>query len=187
MDDDKQLNELDMLKARAEDMGIVFRANIGVEALKKKIEDKMSGNTPDEPEEAPAEKMSKEAAEAAKRKNIRDAKMKLRRVQIYNLNPQKADLEGEIITVANKYIGNLRKFIPYGEASEGGYHIEQALYDHLKARKFQQIRMKKDKHNTQTPELRMVPEFNIVDLPQLTQEELNELKLSQAAADRAGV
>lgn len=187
------LNELDMLKARAEDMGIPFRSNIGVDTLRQKINDFLAGNSvgaddeeDDDPTVAGERKLTKAEQEQQLRDKLCKEKLRLRRVQIYNLNPAKMDLQGEIITVGNRYIGTVRKFIPFGEATEGGYHIEQVLYDHLKARKFQQIRIKKGPNGEQLPEIRWVPEYNIVDMPDLTQSELEELKLNQAAANRAG-
>lgn len=59
------------------------------------------------------------------------------RCRVYNLNPAKADLPGEIISVANRFIGTVRKFIPFGEATENGYHIPRVLVEDLKSRQFQ--------------------------------------------------
>lgn len=59
------------------------------------------------------------------------------RCRVYNLNPAKADLPGEIISVSNRFIGTVRKFIPFGEATENGYHIPRVLVQDLKSRQFQ--------------------------------------------------
>lgn len=95
-------SELDLLKERATTMGITFSGNIGVAGLKKKIAEKMEG--PAEEEEAADDSqtsvdrpMSKREREQAIRDDLYARKMKLRRVQIFNVNPAKQDLEGELL------------------------------------------------------------------------------------------
>lgn len=135
--------------------------------------------TPPEPER----KLNKAEAAAALRSKIHAESMALIRCRITNLDPKKKDLQGEIFTVANEILGTIRKYIPYGDATEQGYHIEKVLFDQLEDRKFQQIRTIKDaRTGTTRPETRWVKEFSLEVLPQLTQEELNRLATAQAAA-----
>jgi hypothetical protein len=184
--------ELELLKDRAKSMGMKFSGNIKVETLRKRIEDKMNGRTEepadDEDEKVMAKPQSKRKTRMEQEQEIRDRlhkeKMCMRRVQIYNLNPQKNDLTGEFISVGNRYLGTVNRFVPFGEDTEGGTHIEQVIYDDLKSRKFQQIRIKKEKDGSQTPSSRWVPEYNIVDLEALTQDQLDELALNQETAER---
>lgn len=208
--------ELEVLKERAKIMGIQHSPNIGVDALKAKIKEKQEGkpaeaeieNEDDEDEDqdepipltesairraerkkarqaAASQKNKKETVQQIRDRLKRDC-MKLVRCRIYNMNPSKADLKGEIVTVANKYIGTVRKMIPFGEATDNGFHIEQILFDELKSRKFQQLRPKKVRGIDQAPERRMVPEYNLEILPPLTRNELRELAQKQAAAERLG-
>jgi len=121
------------------------------------------------------------------RHRIHAEEMKLIRCQIYNNNPHKADLQGEIISVGNKYLGNVRKFIPFGEATEVGYHIPNILYKNLKRRKYQQVKAKKNNDGTEEVVTRMVPEYTVVVLDPLTPAELKELALKQSAAERVGL
>jgi hypothetical protein len=183
--------ELDLLKGRAKAMGIKFSGNISVTKLKARMDDKINGVVP-EKEEAKDEKvvvkMSPRQTKIEQEQELRDRlqkeKMRLRRVQIYNLNPAKNDLQGELISVGNKYIGTVNRFIPFGEATEAGTHIEQVLYDDLKSRRFQQLRFKRSKDGDNVPESKWVPEYNLVDLAPLSGEELSELALNQEAANR---
>lgn len=188
--------ELDMLKDRARTLGVEFSGNIGVETLKKRIELKLSGGSSDDADdeaeeetaEAPAAKArpkTKAEQEMELRENLRKEKMALVRCRIYNLNPGKRDLHGEIVTVRNRYLGTVRKFIPFGEATENGYHIPKIIYDDLKARQFQQIGTKQKNGQIEVTK-RMVPEYSIEVLPPLSKEELEELALKQAAAERLG-
>lgn len=179
--------ELDLLKERARVLGVEFSGNIGVETLKKRIELKLSGE-PEEEASAPVEAnrpMTKAEQEMAIREQLHRDKMALVRCRIYNLNPSKRDLHGEIITVRNRFLGTVRKFIPFGEATDNGYHIPKIIYDDLKSRKFQQISTTK-KQGQIDVKTRMVPEYSIEVLPPLTKEELEELALKQAAAERLG-
>lgn len=190
-------DELALLKERAKTLGIPIAGNIKLETLKSKIAAKLAGekeveeDEDDEEEEAPKSKAKSERkkTKAEIEQDIRDRlqkdKMALVRCQIYNLNPSKRDLQGEIVTVANKYLGTVRKFIPFGEQTDNGYHIPKVLFEELKRKKFQHVKTKKVNGQIQV-ETRMVPEYNLVVLDPLSKEELAELALKQSAAERLG-
>lgn len=132
---------------------------------------------------APKRKLTKSEQEQAIRTELHREAMALLRCRITNLNPAKKDLHGEIFVVGNRYIGTVRKFVPYGEATDDGYHIPKVLYDELVSRQFQQINTKRDpRTGTNQVTTRWVREFAIEVLPPLTQEELNKLATAQAAA-----
>lgn len=184
---------LDTLKQKANLMGISYSNNIGIEALKAKIDAKMNGETEvQESQEQPqpeAQTLSSAEADVAQaqpkkdwRQELRDEEMKLIRVRITNMDPKKKDLPGEILTVANRFIGNVRKYIPYGEATENGYCIPNCLYKQLKERQFQHIKVTKDSEGREKVVTKMVREFALEVLPQLTEKELAQLAASQAAA-----
>jgi hypothetical protein len=181
--------ELDLLKSRADQMGIPYKGNIGVDSLKAKIENRLNGeNTAnDEENEGGVSEKSTRKSKAEKMQEIRETlikeQMALVRVKIANLNPAKNDLNGEIITVANRFIGTVAKFIPFGEQTQNGYHIPKCIYEDLKSRKFQQIRTKRVKGQL-IPDNRILPEYSIEVLPALTHEELKELGDRQSAAAR---
>jgi hypothetical protein len=183
------MDELAQLKQRADILGVKYPRHIGVDALRKKIRDKMEGIQEEAPEASKAasepKKKTKAEIEQELREQVQLEGMALVRCRIYNLNPSKRDLQGEIITVANSYLGTVRKFIPFGEATDNGYHIPQVIYDDLKERKFQQIMTKTVNGQIQV-NTRMVPEYNIEVLDPLTEEELRELALKQEAAKRLG-
>ncbi len=123
------------------------------------------------------------AVKKTKRQRIVDEATKLIRVRITNMDPKKKDLSGEILCVGNRYIGTVRKFIPYGEATDDGYHIPKILFDELESRKFVNIRTFKDRRTKQTRvEHKWAKEFAIEVLPPLTVEELGRLAIAQAAA-----
>lgn len=210
-DDPKsQVDELALLKSRAKMMNIPFSNNIGLDTLKQKIQDALDGKANTEntasveparanPLEAGASQMAaathkaEDVAQADQvekpekvlslREKLRLENMRLVRCRITNLDPKKKDLPGEIVTVANDYIGTVRKFVPFGEHTEEGFHIEHCLYKMLKNRKFLNIRSTRDRRTgTQKVSQSWAPEFAIEVLPPLTKEELHKLAQAQIAA-----
>jgi hypothetical protein len=192
-------NEKQILMQRAKLMGITFSNNISVEALREKINAKIAGETPpaDEPE-APSqdgdtttdlnplagdEAGKKPARKKSQREELTEQCMKLIRCRIQNLDPRKKDLPGEIFTIGNEIIGTVRKYVPYGEVTDGGYHLPWIIYQELDNRRFLNIRSIKDRR---TGELRVETswskEFALEVLPQLTEDELKRLANAQAAA-----
>ena len=191
-DESSNLDRLTMLKKRADELGITYSNNIGADSLSKRINDKLDGkevsSDPEKNEEVQvARRKTKEELDQEIREEQRLEHMRLLRCRIYNLNPSKNDLQGEIITIANRYLGTVRKFIPFGEATDNGYHVPKILVEDLKRRKYQSVKTSRDAKGQIQVKTRMVPEYQIEVLPPLTREELNELALSQQAAERVGV
>lgn len=175
--------EKELLKERAKTLGITVAGNISVDTLRKRINDKLAGVVNDDEEGVAVTVTPKTESKQELRERLIAESMALVRCRIYNLNPSKRDLPGEIITVGNRFIGTVSKFIPFGEGTDNGYHIPKVIYDDLKVRQFQQVTTKtiNGKIDIKT---RMVPEYNVEILPPLTDEELQELALRQAAAER---
>lgn len=129
------------------------------------------------------EKLSPQMAKAKARSKLIKEQMKLVRCRIQNLDPKKANLPGEIFTIANRVLGTVRKFVPYGEVTDDGYHIPYILYKELESRRFLNIRTVKDRNTKQIRvDSSYAKEFAIEVLPPLTQEELDRLATAQAAA-----
>ena len=195
-----QPSELDLLKRRADMMKISYSNNIGVDALKAKIQAAMKGEKPAEnqQEKAPVAQQqtsngdgsvnaltgaeTKPAKKMSLRQYLQQEKMKLVRCRITNLDPKKKDLPGEIITVANEHLGTVRKFVPFGEVTDNGYHIPQCIYDMLKERTFVSIKTRKDPKGQTIVEHQNAREFSLEVLPPLTADELAKLGAAQQAA-----
>lgn len=177
-------DELKTLKHKADLMGISYSNNISAETLRKKIEDKMEGVTPETDEVNALEpEAPKKLSKNARRHQMMLEQTRLIRCRITNMDPKKKDLPGEIITVANPVIGTVRKFIPFGEFTDNGYHVPKILFDFLESRRFLNIRTITDR---QTGQMRIestwAKEFSLEVLPPLTHKQLNELKAAQSAA-----
>ena len=188
------VDELALLKERAKQMGIPFSNNISLETLRKRISDKMEGK--DVPEVNPLtgdaeiaaitsapKKLDAKQNALALRKMMQRDQMKLVRVRITNMDPKKKDLPGEIWTVSNEYLGNVRKMIPYGEQTDEGFHIPYCLFRLLQSKRFLHIRTVKDRvTGVERQDKQWVKEFSLDVLPDLTKEELARLAAAQAAA-----
>lgn len=195
-----KMTELDMLKQRARVMGITFSNNIGLDALKSRIEEKLNGEAVKEATDtAEIQKQEELPLEAAPevnalsptpikpkkpqtlRQKLYAENMRLVRLRITCLDPKKKDLPGEIFTVANEYLGTVRKFIPYGEQTDNGFHVPYVLYKQLMRRKFLSIKVKKV-NGREHIEQQWVREFALDVLPTLTATELAQLGTAQLAA-----
>ena len=192
--DEQAVDELTLLKERAKVMGIPFSNNISLETLRKRVADKMEGK--DEAPEVNALTGDPEIAQAlatkpldpkanaiALRKLMHAKQMRQVRVRVTNMDPKKKDLPGEIWTVANEYLGTVRKFVPYGEQTDDGFHIPHCLYRLLDSKRFLHIRDVKDRTTGIVRQDKVwAKEFSLDVLPTLTQGELDRLAAAQAAA-----
>lgn len=185
---EKQRRQLLMQRARM--MGLSFSNNIATDKLSKMINDKMEGVLPEPEEKADAlnplagdEAGKVPAKKKSLRQEIHDKQMRLVRVRITCMDPKKKDLPGEIFTVANEYLGTVRKYIPFGEQTDDGYHVPYCLYRMLEKRQFLNIRTVKDKRTGTTRVVtNWAKEFALEILPQLTPAEIQDLKIAQLAA-----
>lgn len=165
-------DELDILKARADKLGITYKSNIGIEALKAKLEEVLK------PTEEPNLN-----TESAKRKAVRDKALKLVRIRITCLDPAKKGFPGEIFTVGNKYIGTVRKWVPYGDAGQVGWHVPYCIYKMLKDKKFV-MKEQKSVNGKLIFTQKEVPAYALELLPMLTEKELKELAIEQSRTGR---
>lgn len=183
-----------VLMQKARTMGISFSNNITEDALAEKINAKLEGSSvaqaTEKSELNPLAGDQLGAIPAAKktlRQRIWDEQMALVRVRVTNMDPKKKELRGEIMTVANEYLGNIRKFVPFGEDTDEGYHIPKCLLTMMQERRFLQIREVRDRKSGVTrPETSWVREFSIEILDPLTKEELKQLATAQIAAGTVG-
>ena len=159
-------DEYSTLKARAELLGLKFPKNISLEALREKVNAKLT----------PIEVEVKAPNMALRDSIIAEATRKLR-VRITNMNPKKAGLKGEIFTVGNKYFGTIKEWVPYITRPEG-WHISNVVYKQLQKRTFTHLTEVKVK-GVETQVSSTVKEFAIEILPQLSQKELDNLAIAQ--------
>lgn len=113
----------------------------------------------------------------AKLKARREA-LALKRVIVSQKDPMKSNWEGEIFTVSNDVVGDVRKYVPFN--IDEGYHVPEMILNMLRSKQCTVFVNKRvNGQNVQTA--RLVNAYSITELPPLTQEELNELAADQSA------
>ena len=172
-------NEIDVLKARADQMGIKYHPNIGVDKLKEKIEEATAPKAEESEIKKKTSKPAKKQTENDKRIAVIKKASKLRRVRITCMNPMKSEWEGEIFTAGNAVVGNYKKFVPF----ETEWHVPQIILNMIEDRMYQSFYVVRDKRTGQQGRKgKMVKEFAVEYLPDLTEKELKDLAQRQAMA-----
>lgn len=171
--------EFAILKDQAKMMGLTVSNNISLPTLRAKVQAKLNGQNEDGSKDV-IEGESKQQRDARLRKQMHDTQMRLVRCRITNHNPAKSQLPGEFVMVGNKYLGVVKKFIPFDEAALD-YHVPYIIFNELVNRQYNHVSTKKDKYNLPVPVQKLVPEYSVQVLKQLTQEELDKLAKMQAA------
>jgi len=178
-------SEKDLLIERLTKMNVDFHPNNSVDTLRKKLadalnEDENSGNEPEgdttetKGEEKPLTKGQQKAL-------LKKEAAKLVRVRVSCMNPNKKEWEGEMFTVGNSSIGSFRKYVPFN--NDEGWHIPNILYKHLKERQCQIFVNAKDDRGNKIRKGKLIKEFSVEKLPDLTEEEISELAKKQAMAN----
>lgn len=161
--------EMIELREQAQKLGLKVHHKISLEALRTRVKEALENEEVDPETETPAQL----------RARLYKKSMRLVRVRITNNDPRKKDLKGEIFTVANGVIGTVKKYIPYGEESADGWHIPQVLFDNLDSRKYLHIELVKGKEGTAIPQAKWHKEFTLEILPDLTAEELADMRAAE--------
>ena len=181
--EDAPKDELTLLKERATLIGISYHPSIGLDKLREKVTAALK-----EPAEVEAAvvQVAQEAQESEAQVHARYRKeaSALIRVRLTCMNPSKQNWEGEIFTVSNSVIGTMKKFIPFH--AEEGWHIPQALLNMIQERHYQAPYTERGSKGQEMRRFKLVKEFSIEILPNLTVGELKDLANQQAIANRIG-
>ena len=72
--------------------------------------------------------------------------------------------------------------MPYGEVTDGGYHVPYCIYRMLERKRFLNIRTTRSRNNQISVQQGWAKEFALEVLPPLTSAQLTRLAVTQAAA-----
>lgn len=163
------MSELENLKQLADNKGIQYHPNIGLDSLKKKIEEY------DAQFEAPAIKTN--MSKASKRESLRKEAHKLIRVTVNCMDPKQRHKKGEFLSVGNSVLGFYTKFVAF----DTEYHLPKMAVDVLREAEYRTSVEKTDAVSGKKYRKNVKHKaFNIVELAPLTKEELKELARQQA-------
>lgn len=167
--------ELQALKDKADLLGVKYTKNIGADKLRVRIDNALAAQEDEEVEKEEVLTASQRRAE------IKKAASKLVRVRITCMNPNKKNWRGEVFSVGSAKIGTFKKFVPFN--AEDGWHIPQIMLDMIRARKFSTFTSEKTNKGQTIRRAKLVPEYSVEVLPDLTQKELDALAKKQAMAN----
>lgn len=115
-----------------------------------------------------------------KRKRLKAEAEKLVRIRVACMNPAKKEWHGEIFTVGNSAVGTLRKYVPFN--NDEGWHVPQMILTMIQERQCQVFVNKKTERGVTVREGKLIKEFAVEIMPELTPVELRELARRQAMA-----
>lgn len=167
---------------RADELGISYHHNAADATIQKLIDAHEAAQKPgfealppDECEPMLREEyMNKYHSLAIRRKDAN----RLVRCRIQCMNPAKKEWPGEIISVGSAKLGTFKKFIPFN--SPEAYHIPKIIYDVMKDKKCTVFYTATDERGNKIRKGRLIDEFAIEVLPNLTPDELSDLARKQA-------
>jgi hypothetical protein len=166
--------EIEVLKEKADLIGVPYSPNIGLETLKERVAEKMEGNSKAVGAKTVAPRSFKEDTQR-RQQLIKDA-TKLIRVLVTNRNPNKKDVTGEYFTFANAAVGTITRLVPFNTET----HVEQGILNAMTLRKYAKVTMKKNAQGVPYPERRVIDELGVEILTPLTEQELKDLAADQA-------
>lgn len=184
-----ETEQLEIAKNKAIKLNIQFHPSIGLSKLQEKIDEVL--NTPIKEAKLPPPTASntkdaipfpkKGLSKAERLTAKRDDAARLVRIRVSCMNPNKKEWEGEVFTVSNSVVGTHKKYIPFN--NEEGWHVPNIIYKHMLERECQIFIKTKGPRGEKVKKGKIIKEFSIELMDQLTKEELQELAIQQAMAN----
>lgn len=175
--------ELEALKTRADLLKVAYHPSIGLEKLRDKVNAAISAEPGESPDDEPVVEQTaptapKEETIAQRRERKKKEANELVRIRVTCMNPAKKEWEGEIFTAGNSLVGSFKKYVPFN--SDEGWHVPRIIFNQLKDRQCQVFVNNRDARGNVTRKGKLIKEFAIEVLPNLTIEELHDLAQRQA-------
>lgn len=165
------IDELSMLKQRADLMGIKYAPNISLETLKERVNKAMVDA--DDPKNQSDAKYTNVSDDPYEEKRAQQSA--LVRVIVVCHDPSKNHLESELLAIENNLVRD-KRVVFFGKE----WHITRALLESLRDRKYQAFRkLKTAQGEVHKPYL--VPAYSIQELAPLTDAELAQIARKQLA------
>lgn len=187
--------ELELLRARAKQMGINHHPSIGLAKLKNKINAQLAEPVKEvvveeeivQPAASETPSIPKVIVKTeAQKKNekmmrLRKDASKLIRIRVANMNPNKKEWEGEMYTVSNSVVGTFKKFVPFN--NDEGWHVPNIIYKHMKEKECQIFHTVRGPRGNKVRKGKIIKELSIEVLPALSDKEMTDLATKQAMAN----
>jgi hypothetical protein len=175
-------DELTALKERADLLGVKYHPSISLEKLREKVNASIEGIEPEAPKKAAKAALIEDHVETDAERRARKKKEanELIRIRVTCMNPAKSEWEGEIFTAGNSLVGSFTKYVPFN--AEDGWHVPRIIYNQIIQRQCQIFVTVRDSRGNSTRKGKLIKEFAVEVMPNLTAEELHDLAQRQAMA-----
>lgn len=156
------------------------------ETLGKSLEEIAAeyGYTCSEIEDAHIKKLAKRTFDDVDKDAVKQSKldaykkaMKLVRCTITCNNKNKTNYTGEIFSVRNAVVEEVKKFVQFGKPT----HVPAILLNMIKEKQYQMFKKTKLPNGNIITENYLTPEYNVQELPPLTPEEFQAIRRKQLA------
>lgn len=175
-------------QAYAEELGVKYHHNAKDATIRKQISahleanptriDLPAGILQKDADYVPLTEAEYKAKYPEKATSKRKECNRLIRCRIQNMNPAKKEWPGEIISVGSAKLGTWKKYVPFNSAEP--YHIPKIIFDELVQKKCTIFHTEKDERGNNVRKGRLVNEYALEVLPNLTKEELSDLGRQQS-------
>ena len=156
--------ELQLLKEKADALGVEYKSNVSVKTLTKLIKEFEEQDAQDDG-----------LTDNERTKKVLDEATKLVRVIITPMDSTKRDYQGDVFSAGNAVVPTMTKYIPFGVE----WHVPQIILNTIKEKVMNKFTAKKDERGREYREYQEAKAYSIQELPPLTKEELEELAKSQ--------
>jgi len=151
-----------------------------LEEEKRKISANMEVNMAVKSDDAAGNRMMIGQAKLKARKEA----TKLIRVNITCKDPMKSSWEGEIISVGNDVVGDIKKYIHFD--TDNGWHVPQMILNVMKNKECTVFKQKRGPDGKHVSDTRQIKAYGIEYLEPLTDNEMDELARDQTARQAVG-
>jgi hypothetical protein len=161
-------SELDVLKDKADVMGVKYRKDITLANLQSKVDEAMT-DVSKEPAKKPV---------TASRVELKRECSELVRVRIACMDPSKKEYTSEIFCTGNRVVGTFKECVPF----DVEWHVPKIVLKMIKRKMTQVFVSKKDERGRQIRESKLIRAYSVEVLEPLTKQELADLAQRQAMA-----
>ena len=174
-------DELTTLKEKADLMGLKYHPSISADKLREKVNAALADTPVEVVNELEPEAVT-EVAENATEYRLRKRREanELVRVRVSCMNPAKKEIMGELFTAGNSVVGSFTKFVPFNV--EDGWHIPRVIYNQMVERMCQVFYTVNTPDGDKVRKGKLIREFAIEVMPELSADELHDLAQRQAMA-----
>lgn len=173
--------EAEDLRGELEARGVTVHHKTGVDKLRSKLEEVLTGESTNGEEVQAEEPVTEKKVTKTKLTPEQDA-LRLIRVIVSPNDPLLATYPGLIFTVGSSIVNKgkmIKKYVPFN--NDEGWHVPNIIYQQIENAQMQKFKTVKMPNGERVLQPYITKKFNVEVLPPLTEEELSKLASAQKA------